>query len=80
MISIFGIRFGFMASQKCYLHKTLRRNYVTYIQGQSPQPCVREYFYYIDHQGMVFFVLLYVSCEDIELHFKLTIIYNYISG
>lgn len=58
MISIFGTRFGFRVSQKCHLHKTLRRSYVTYIQGQSPQPQVREYFYYIDHQGMVFFVLL----------------------
>ncbi|RWS16112.1 UPF0598 protein CG30010-like protein [Dinothrombium tinctorium] len=25
-----------------------------YIQGQSPEPNVREYFYYIDHQGMLF--------------------------
>ena len=24
-----------------------------YIQGQSPEPKVREYFYFIDHQGMV---------------------------
>lgn len=24
-----------------------------YIQGQSPEPKVREYFYYIDHEGMV---------------------------
>jgi hypothetical protein len=24
-----------------------------YIQGQSPEAKVREYFYYIDHQGMV---------------------------
>lgn len=27
--------------------------YSTYIQGQEPEPKVREYFYYIDHQGMV---------------------------
>lgn len=26
---------------------------VHYIQGQEPEPKVREYFYYIDHQGMV---------------------------
>lgn len=26
---------------------------VTYIQGQSPETKIREYFYYIDHQGMV---------------------------
>lgn len=25
----------------------------TYEQGQSPEPTIREYFYYIDHQGMV---------------------------
>ncbi|KAF0301121.1 UPF0598 protein C8orf82 [Amphibalanus amphitrite] len=25
-----------------------------YVQGQSPAPNVREYFYYIDHQGMLF--------------------------
>ncbi|KAJ3654189.1 hypothetical protein Zmor_013395 [Zophobas morio] len=27
---------------------------VTYVQGQEPEPKVREYFYYIDHQGMLF--------------------------
>ncbi|XP_041968427.1 UPF0598 protein CG30010 [Aricia agestis] len=32
----------------------LCRRYVTYIQGQEPEPRVREYFYYIDHQGMLF--------------------------
>ncbi|XP_043923257.1 UPF0598 protein C8orf82 homolog [Protopterus annectens] len=26
----------------------------SYIQGQSPDPKVREYFYYIDHQGQLF--------------------------
>nr|XP_046248090.1 UPF0598 protein C8orf82 homolog isoform X2 [Scatophagus argus] len=26
----------------------------TYIQGQSPEPRIREYFYYIDHQGQLF--------------------------
>ncbi|KAM9849016.1 UPF0598 protein C8orf82 homolog [Aulostomus maculatus] len=25
-----------------------------YIQGQSPEPRIREYFYYIDHQGQLF--------------------------
>lgn len=24
-----------------------------YVQGQSPEPKIREYFYYIDHEGMV---------------------------
>ncbi|XP_049872461.1 UPF0598 protein CG30010 [Pectinophora gossypiella] len=25
-----------------------------YIQGQEPEPKIREYFYYIDHQGMLY--------------------------
>lgn len=25
----------------------------TYVQGQEPEPRIREYFYYIDHEGMV---------------------------
>ena len=29
------------------------RRYVRYVQGQSPKPNIREYFYYIDHQGQV---------------------------
>ncbi|WAR12756.1 CH082-like protein [Mya arenaria] len=28
--------------------------HVHYIQGQSPDPKTREYFYYIDHQGQLF--------------------------
>ncbi|XP_046736037.1 UPF0598 protein CG30010 [Diprion similis] len=31
-----------------------RRTLVSYTQGQSPEPRIREYFYYIDHQGMLF--------------------------
>ncbi|XP_055620351.1 UPF0598 protein CG30010 isoform X2 [Toxorhynchites rutilus septentrionalis] len=27
---------------------------VQYVQGQSPAPKLREYFYYIDHEGMLF--------------------------
>ncbi|XP_068217979.1 UPF0598 protein C8orf82 homolog isoform X2 [Palaemon carinicauda] len=27
---------------------------VEYVQGQSPSAKIREYFYYIDHQGMLF--------------------------
>ena len=27
--------------------------FAEYVQGQAPAPNVREYFYYIDHQGMV---------------------------
>lgn len=28
-------------------------NTATYVQGQEPEPKIREYFYYIDHEGMV---------------------------
>ncbi|XP_050326588.1 UPF0598 protein CG30010 [Bactrocera neohumeralis] len=27
---------------------------VSYVQGQEPEPKIREYFYYIDHEGMLF--------------------------
>ncbi|CAH0726708.1 unnamed protein product, partial [Brenthis ino] len=30
----------------------LQKRFVKYIQGQEPEPKIREYFYYIDHQGM----------------------------
>ncbi|CAH2008223.1 unnamed protein product [Acanthoscelides obtectus] len=30
------------------------RGMVSYVQGQSPEPKIREYFYYVDHQGMLF--------------------------
>ncbi|XP_071342632.1 UPF0598 protein C8orf82 homolog [Trachinotus anak] len=33
---------------------TASRTAATYIQGQSPDPRTREYFYYIDHQGQLF--------------------------
>jgi len=32
---------------------TSLRNVSLYTQGQSPEPKIREYFYYIDHEGMV---------------------------
>lgn len=31
---------------------------VAYVQGQEPEPKIREYFYYIDHEGMVSFLRL----------------------
>ncbi|XP_073987568.1 UPF0598 protein CG30010 [Rhodnius prolixus] len=36
--------------------QNLMRSYCTglYVQGQSPEKNIREYFYYIDHQGMLF--------------------------
>lgn len=39
------------------LHVDLSRHVVSYVQGQSPSPKVREYFYYIDHQGQVLYIL-----------------------
>ncbi|KAL1022722.1 hypothetical protein UPYG_G00031490 [Umbra pygmaea] len=30
------------------------RSNVIYTQGQSPEPRIREYFYYVDHQGQLF--------------------------
>ncbi|KAA0708201.1 UPF0598 protein C8orf82 -like protein [Triplophysa tibetana] len=30
------------------------RDVSSYAQGQSPEPKIREYFYYIDHQGQLF--------------------------
>lgn len=32
---------------------TTREEEAPYVQGQSPSRGVREYFYFIDHQGMV---------------------------
>lgn len=37
----------------CKVNLTFQTRSVTYVQGQSPEPRVREYFYYIDHQGQV---------------------------
>ncbi|XP_029634798.1 UPF0598 protein CG30010 [Octopus sinensis] len=49
-----------------------------YIQGQSPEPNIREYFYYIDHQGQLFLhdarIKNFTSCfkekRFIEFFFK----------
>ncbi|CAN9500763.1 unnamed protein product [Ophioblennius macclurei] len=30
------------------------RSSATYTQGQSPEPRIREYFYFVDHQGQLF--------------------------
>ncbi|XP_038208430.1 UPF0598 protein CG30010 [Zerene cesonia] len=35
-----------------YLQTQIRS--LKYVQGQEPEPKIREYFYYIDHQGMLF--------------------------
>ncbi|XP_071493963.1 UPF0598 protein CG30010-like [Diadema antillarum] len=34
--------------------KVRNRSPAHYVQGQSPEPKIREYFYYIDHQGQLF--------------------------
>jgi len=31
-----------------------QKRLVSYVQGQEPEPKIREYFYFIDHQGMLF--------------------------
>lgn len=33
--------------------KSNTRFLAAYVQGQEPEPKIREYFYFIDHQGMV---------------------------
>ena len=49
---------------------------VSYIQGQSPEgePKVREYFYYIDHQGQVSLscmILIYIMPGGGVLRFRM---------
>lgn len=40
-------------NKKSFSSQIFKKYCVKYVQGQSPEPRVREYFYYIDHQGMV---------------------------
>lgn len=40
--------------RKFCLHNNYVRYCAIYVQGQSPEPRIREYFYYVDHQGMLF--------------------------
>lgn len=49
---------------------------IKYVQGQSPAPKIREYFYYIDHEGMVSVegdkqpvVLNFIACGSLGLGF-----------
>ena len=37
-----------------FFHQPCIRSASHYVQGQSPERGIREYFYYIDHQGMLF--------------------------
>ncbi|PSN56237.1 UPF0598 protein [Blattella germanica] len=49
-----------------------------YVQGQSPEPKIREYFYFIDHQGMLFlddarmknFTSCFKDTQFLEFFFK----------
>lgn len=41
---------GQRGSTRCYCTNQASTKY---IQGQSPKDGIREYFYYIDHQGQV---------------------------
>lgn len=43
------------------IRQNVLRSCCTYVQGQSPEPKVREYFYYIDHQGMVIWIFILYS-------------------
>ncbi|XP_067652636.1 UPF0598 protein CG30010-like [Haliotis asinina] len=36
------------------IHFPTTTRFLHYVQGQSPEPKVREYFYFIDHQGQLF--------------------------
>ena len=37
-----------------YFNRTCIRRASGYVQGQSPERGIREYFYYVDHQGMLY--------------------------
>ncbi|XP_076634833.1 UPF0598 protein CG30010 isoform X1 [Colletes latitarsis] len=41
-------------AERSIYSEILKRHCAKYVQGQSPEPRIREYFYYIDHQGMLF--------------------------
>ncbi|XP_039984916.1 UPF0598 protein C8orf82 homolog [Xiphias gladius] len=45
---------GLAALRRVSAGYTASRTTATYVQGQSPDPRIREYFYYIDHQGQLF--------------------------
>ncbi|XP_014220136.1 UPF0598 protein CG30010 [Trichogramma pretiosum] len=51
MTRITASAFKTLSSFNC---QAILRNCSSYVQGQSPMPKVREYFYFIDHQGMLF--------------------------
>ena len=52
MLALFG-RVCSGKGGQVVLSRHVVQRLVSYVQGQSPSPKVREYFYYIDHQGQV---------------------------
>ena len=56
-----------------------------YVQGQSPEPNIREYFYYIDHQGQLFlddtksknFITCYKDVQFLSFFFRMLKRNNY---
>ncbi|XP_025114677.1 UPF0598 protein CG30010-like isoform X2 [Pomacea canaliculata] len=51
MSSALSQKVNLYSGKKCFV--ALKR-LLHYVQGQSPEPKIREYFYYIDHQGQLF--------------------------
>ncbi|CAG5135293.1 unnamed protein product [Candidula unifasciata] len=51
MLNLFRLRSMSTNVNLCF--RNVVRN-LQYVQGQSPNPKIREYFYYIDHQGQLF--------------------------
>lgn len=43
-------------SNKLLLNVCVNRSYSLYTQGQKVDKKIREYFYYIDHEGMVIYL------------------------
>lgn len=54
--------------QKCFSHTIRHLSSVQYVQGQSPKQGVREYFYFIDHQGQVNSFRIYYESSLNNLH------------
>ncbi|XP_072295594.1 UPF0598 protein C8orf82 homolog [Eucyclogobius newberryi] len=50
-----AVRCGRLSAVRCPCSgHTASRSTAAYVQGQSPEPRIREYFYYMDHQGQLF--------------------------
>lgn len=42
-----------MLPSKKKTYSDLIKRTLAYVQGQSPEPKIREYFYFVNHEGMV---------------------------